>query len=101
MLSQAQLQYIEQQLAQFDCNEREAQIYVESLQMGPASIQEISRSLDQNRVTIHSATEQLIKKGLLFETRKGKRRLVTAAEPESLVRLVQKKQNELNVLQVK
>jgi sugar-specific transcriptional regulator TrmB len=39
--------------------------------------------------------EQMIEKGLLFETRKGKRRLIVAEEPMSLLKLLAKKEQEL------
>jgi hypothetical protein len=48
-----------------------------------------------NRVTVHSAVEQMLEKGLLFETRKGKRRLIVAEEPVSLLRLLSKKEQEI------
>lgn len=92
--------YLEQILEQLDCNQREAKIYLESLQSGASSVQDLANKLGQNRITIHSATEQLIKKGLLYETREKKKRLIVAADPEFIITLVQKKQNDLNVLKL-
>lgn len=83
------------QLAVLGCNPREAQIYLQCLRQGPTTVQEIARKLRQNRITIHSAAGQLIEKELLFETRRGKRRLIVAEEPVGLFRLLQKKENEL------
>lgn len=68
---------------------------MESLKLGSISVQELAKHLKQNRVTVHSAVENMIEKGLLFETRKGKRRLIVAEEPVSLFRLFQRKENEL------
>ena len=54
--------------------------------------------MKQNRVTVHSAIEQLIDKGFLYETRKGKRRLIVAESPSALHQLLQKKENDLDLL---
>ncbi len=95
MLNQPELRRIIDQLKSFGCSEQEAQIYLRSLEMGPSSVQEIARRMRRNRVTIHSAVEQLIEKQLLFETRRGKRRLIVAEEPVGLLRLLKKKENDL------
>ncbi|MBI5155953.1 hypothetical protein HZA45_01620 [Candidatus Peregrinibacteria bacterium] len=68
---------------------------MQCLQLGPVSVQALSRTMKMNRVTVHSAVEQMIEKGLLFETRKGKRRLIVAEEPMSLLRLLSRKEQEL------
>jgi sugar-specific transcriptional regulator TrmB len=86
-------------LKNFDCNHREASTYIECLQMGTGSVQEIARRLNSNRVTIHSTIEQLIKKGLLFETIKGKKRLIAAESPDVLFRILQRKSNELKLIE--
>ena len=84
-----------EQLGVLGCNPREAQIYLQCLRTGPATVQQIAQSMKQNRITIHSAVQQLIDKELLFETRRGKRRLIVAEEPVGLMRLLQKRENEL------
>ncbi len=95
LLSTSDRQRVASFFMQFDCSQRETEIYIQSLQMGPATVQEIARVMKQNRVTVHSAIENLIEKGFLYETRKGKRRLVVAESPDSLHHLLQKKENEL------
>lgn len=86
-------------LRRFDCNSREAATYIECLQMGTGSVQEIARRLNSNRITTHTTIEQLIKKGLLFETRKGKKRLIAAESPDVLTRILQRKSNELKLVE--
>ena len=85
-------------LAGFGCNQRESAIYLQSLQAGPATVQELAQVLGYNRVTVHSAVEQLLKKGFLFETRKGKRRLIAAEPPKGLKRICQRRERELQLL---
>jgi sugar-specific transcriptional regulator TrmB len=98
MLNKTDENRIVAQLKLFGCNAREAEIYIQYLQTGAASIQQIAHKLKQNRVTVHNAVEQLIEKGLLFESRKGKRRLIVAEEPSVLYRLLQKRENELSLM---
>jgi len=86
-------------LKRFDCNNREAATYIACLQMGMASVQEIAHHLNTNRITVHSTIEQLIKKGLLFETKKGKKRFIVAESPDVLTRILQSKMNELKLVE--
>lgn len=97
-ISRSELRQIENLLKLFDCNQREASIYVQALMMGPSTIQDVANALGQNRVTVHNAVGQIIRKGFLYETRKGKKRLLVAEEPVVLHRILQKRENELKVL---
>lgn len=98
MINESDILRIASLLKQFDCNQREAEIYIHSLKTGAETVQEIAKHLRYNRITAHSAIEQLIKKGLLYETRKGKKRLIIADNPDSLKHLLQKKENELKLI---
>jgi len=98
MLTAAEKNRITALLRNLGCNDREAEIYLQCLSMEPASVQEIARRMGTNRFTVHSAVEQLIQKGLLYETRKGKRRLIAAEEPTVLFRLIERKKNEIEQL---
>jgi len=98
MLPAAEQRRVTSLLRQFDCNELEATIYLQCLSLDPSSVQEIARKMGRNRFTIHSAVEQLIKRGLLCETRRGKRRLIAAEGPEALFTLLEKKKSEIEQL---
>ena len=98
MLNRSDILLIEAQLKQFGCSPRAADIYIRLLMIGPATVQAIAHSLKQNRVTIHSAIEQLIEKGLVYETRKKKKRLIVAEKPAVLYSILQRKENELQAL---
>ncbi len=95
MLTRTDIGRIREQLHFFGANARESSIYMQCLQLGATSVQELARTLKMNRVTVHSAVEQMVEKGLLFESRKGKRRLVVAEEPVSLLRLLAQKEQEI------
>lgn len=86
-------------LKNFGCNNREAGVYIEALKAGITSIQELSRKLKRNRITVHYTVQQLIKKGFLFETRKGTKRLIAAEKPEVLSRMIEHRYNELKSME--
>jgi sugar-specific transcriptional regulator TrmB len=99
LLNSTQKSRILSQLNQFGCSDIEAEIYIQSLQIGPSTVQEVSQKLRKNRVTVHSAMEQLVVKGFLFESRRGKKRLLVAEEPAALFRILQKKKNDLELME--
>ncbi len=97
MISPSDQTHITALFRRFGCNERETQIYLKLLSLGPSSVQELAKALRSNRVTIHSAVEQLIEKGFCYESRKGKRRLLVAEKSDILHKLWHKQQHELEV----
>lgn len=97
MIKQSDRSFVTAQLRHIGCSERETEIYLHIVSVGSSSVLEIARGLKQHRVTVHSAVEQLIKKGLLHETRKGKKRLIGAEDPSVLLNILQQKENELHV----
>lgn len=91
-------QHIIAQLKHFNCSEHEASLYMHSLALGPETIQKLARGLGRNRTTVYSEVEQLLKKGLLYETRKNKKRYVGAENPNVLYSLLQQRENNLATL---
>lgn len=91
-------QHVIFQLRHFNCTENEAGLYIYSLSMGPETIQKIAKGLGRNRTTVYSEIEQLLKKGLLYETRKNKKRYIGAENPNVLYSLLQQRENELSIL---
>ena len=71
-------------LLQFGLTEKEIAVYLILLEKGASSIQEISRESGINRVTIYAAADELKRKGLIAETKKGKRSFLVAEDPENL-----------------
>jgi sugar-specific transcriptional regulator TrmB len=90
-------------LLQFNLTEKEISSYLALLEQGASSILDISKNTGINRVTTYSAIEDLKAKGLVSESRKGKRKLFVAENPESLENILQEKRNDLrqgeNILQ--
>lgn len=94
-LNTSENKFILDLLRSLGCGAREGSVYLDLLKSGPSSIQDISKRLGENRITIHSATSQLLNRGLAFETKKNKRRRIVAEEPDSLFSILEKKEREL------
>lgn len=82
-------------LLQLNLTEKEIMSYLVLLQKGALSIQDISHSTGINRVTTYAAIEELKQKGLVAESRKGKRKLFVAEDPESLENIIIEKRERL------
>ncbi|MBD3329197.1 winged helix DNA-binding protein [Candidatus Dojkabacteria bacterium] len=82
---------------QFDLSDTEAQLYIGLLKRGPSTIMEIAKFTGINRATTHINVEDLIKYGLVTQTKKpnSKRRVVVAEPPEKFELIL--KQRKLKV----
>ncbi|QQR54787.1 hypothetical protein IPG41_06405 [Candidatus Peregrinibacteria bacterium] len=87
-------------LKHFACNKNESLTYLEVLTSGTTSVQELSRKLKQNRISVYYSVQQLIEKGFLFEVRKGKKRFIAAENPDILLKMIGQRHNELKSLEV-
>ncbi len=89
------MERLEEYLIQTGLNEKEAKIYLASLELGPASIQTISKKSGIKRGTVYEILKNLKRLGLFTETLKGKRKLIVPAEPENLKRNIKEKERKL------
>ena len=69
-------------------SDSEANIYLISLEMGPAPVQDIAKKANVSRVTTYTVIETLMKDGLMSTVQKGKKNLYVAESPERLVSFV-------------
>lgn len=69
----------------------EARVYLSTLELGQAPVSQIARKLNENRVTIYSAIQWLVKKGLLFEIPKNKVMHYSAQSPKKLLAQAQER----------
>ncbi len=76
-------------------SESEAMIYVTSLELGPASVQDLAKKAHVSRVTTYAVIESLAARGLMSSVEKGKKRLFSAESPERLVSVVQTRVKEM------
>ncbi len=77
------------------CTRREGAILVDLWRYGASTVQEIAGRLGENRVTIHSAAESLLEKGLAYETRRERKRLLVSAESNALMAFLNRKEQEI------
>ncbi len=72
-------------LTQFNLSEHEAEIYLATLELGTASVNDIAKKIGKSRTATYFHLDHLLKKGILKETRKGKLARFVAKSPEEMV----------------
>jgi sugar-specific transcriptional regulator TrmB len=84
------------QLMSIGLSDKEARVYLATLELGPSSVQEIAKKSMVKRATTYVAIESLIDRGLISSFQKGKKRFFSATDPEQLLSVLseQKKQIE-------
>ncbi|HBU06586.1 MAG TPA: hypothetical protein DEB09_00710 [Candidatus Magasanikbacteria bacterium] len=73
------------QLQQFGLDNKEAEVYLATLEIGHASVQTIAQKAGIHRVTTYDIIEKLILKGLINVVNKGRKRYFVAMEPEKFL----------------
>ncbi|MDO8583893.1 MAG: helix-turn-helix domain-containing protein [bacterium] len=73
----------------------ESKIYLLSLEMGPAAVQDIAKRAGVSRVTTYAVIESLMKDGLMSTVQKGKKHLYVAESPDRLVAHMQSKMEQM------
>lgn len=73
----------------------EARVYLSTLELWQAPVSQIARKLNENRVTIYSVIQWLVKKRLLFEIPKNKVMHYAAQSPKKLLAQAQEKVADL------
>jgi sugar-specific transcriptional regulator TrmB len=86
---------MERELQKLGLSEKEAKVYLASLELGPSVVQLIARKAGVNRATTYVMIESLIKKGLMSSFEKGKKRFFTAEPPEQLLAILRKQESEI------
>jgi len=89
----------ENELQQLGLSEKEAKVYLASLELGSTSVLEISKKAGLKRPTTYYAIEELIKKGLMSSFEKGKKRYFSAESPERLISLVSVQRRKAQALE--
>ncbi len=86
---------LNEQIQSLGLNEKEAKIYLASLELGLTTIQNIAKKAQIKRSTVYEIMENLIKQNLITVVPKGKKRYFLAAEPAKLAELISQKQATL------
>lgn len=79
---------IEQIFQKLNLTTNHSAVYLAALELGPSSIQEIAKKAPVKRSTCYLLTEDLIQKGLMFKTSRGKKNLFGAENPEKIEQLL-------------
>lgn len=85
-------------LQQFGLNQKQAQVYLGLLELGTATVIEVAKKTGIKRTTVYDVLVELEKKGLIAQSKKGKRRIFLAQEPERLEKILEEKKSKLQEL---
>lgn len=79
-------------LEQLGLKDKKADVYLAALELGSATVIEISKKADIKRTTCYDILLDLIKIGLISETSKGKKRLFIGEDPEKILKELENKE---------
>lgn len=82
-------------LRALDLSERQINVYLALLRLGPASIRDVAAEAGINRGTTYETLKDLAGRGIVSYFPKGKRRVFQAEDPERLLQLGERKQQAL------
>lgn len=86
---------LDQELQNLGLSDKEARVYLASLQLGKSPVQEIAEQAKVNRGTAYDVIESLMKKGLMSSYDQGKKTYFTAESPERLLSVIKIQEQEL------
>lgn len=93
------MEEIQSELRQLGLSDKETAVYLASLELGPAAVQDISHKAKVNRATTYVMIESLSARGLMSTYIKGKKRFYSPESPERLLSLIQDQQRMLEAKQ--
>lgn len=82
-------------LEQFGLGEKEARVYLASLELGPATAAEIAQKAGVKRATTYTEIELLMDMGLMSTYEHNKKTLFSAESPEALKRIIKNQEENL------
>ncbi len=85
-------------LKSLQLNDDQAAVYLATLELGEASILEISRKSGVKRSSIYNFIDELKSRGLIIETTKKKRNVFSASSPRSFIEIEQTRLKDLQRL---
>lgn len=82
-------------LKNFGLSDNEAKVYLAALELGQGTVQELGKKAGVKRTTVYTTIEGLKQKGLVSQTKKGKKTFFAAESPERLVQLSERRHQQL------
>lgn len=86
----------QKELKKLGLKDKEASVYVACLELGPASVQQVSRKAKVVRATTYVVLDSLAERGLVTQYKEGKKTLFSAEPPRQLLRLLEKREEEIS-----
>lgn len=86
---------LEQELISIGLNEKEAKVYLASLELGQSTVQNISLKAGINRATTYFIIDGLMQRGLISSFNKGKKQYFIAADPERLIEILEREKENI------
>jgi len=86
----------EKELQNLGLSEKEAKIYLASLELGPETVQNIAKKAGINRPTTYLQIESLKEKGLISEFQRGKKTFYAPESPNRLLSMLGTFEKELD-----
>jgi len=82
-------------------SDKEAKVYLAALELGRATVQEISRKSGVNRATTYIQIETLTKRGLIGQIDNDKKCLIVAEKPQRIIEILEKEKGDIQQLEDK
>ncbi|MEK7655939.1 MAG: helix-turn-helix domain-containing protein [Patescibacteria group bacterium] len=79
---------IKSKLLEFGMSDKETNVYLAMLELGPASVQDIAKKAGVNRATTYVMLETLKRRGLMSSVERGKKTVFAPESPEHLLFLM-------------
>lgn len=76
-------------------NEKEAKVYLACLELGSATVQEVSDKAGVKRTSVYNFLEDMKVRGFITEVKHGKRILLTAEDPHTLLKKADEQKKQL------
>jgi sugar-specific transcriptional regulator TrmB len=86
---------LKEQLEKIGLADKEAKVFLASLELGSSAVQEIAKKADINRATTYVIIEKLMKKGLMSSVEKGKKTYFQTEDPKRLLKLLEEQEEDL------
>jgi len=82
-------------LKEFGLTDNEAKVYLACLELGVSTIQDLAKKSMVKRTTVYTTVDGLKQKGLISQTKKGKKTFFVAESPDSLIQLSEKRHKQI------
>lgn len=83
-------------LIKLGLSEKEAKVYVASLEIGAATSDELAKHAKLNRSTTYVLLQELMKTGLVSTFKKGKKTFFAPESPHNLTQIIERRRQELD-----